>query len=154
MFIVRLVSAGIGLLLAVGASQTSQEPRYTVLPWRSVKNIPGRLAGDQERHGSWEPTADEISSLEMHLDKVSSLRARWWKPDIRIEHPERYFRQYIGVSQGRQRRIYINAFCDDPPPRDWHSRLYVVTDGATCYWQALFDPATKTFSDLTINGRA
>jgi hypothetical protein len=73
---------------------------------------------------------------------------------IRIELPEQYFRQYIGVSHRKQRRIYINAFCDNQPPSDWRDHLYTDIDGATCYWQAVYDPVTKTFSNLTINARA
>jgi hypothetical protein len=77
-----------------------------------------------------------------------------WSSNIRIEHPEQWLRQYIGVSPRKQRRIYINAFCDNQPPSDWRDHLYTVIDGATCYWQALYDPVPKTFSNLTINARA
>jgi hypothetical protein len=82
------------------------------------------------------------------------MKIKGWPAIVRIEHPERYFRQYIGVSHREQRRIYINAFCIDPPPSDWRTHLYTVIDGATCFWQALYDPITKTISDLTINARA
>jgi len=71
-----------------------------------------------------------------------------------VEHSEQYFRQYIGVSHRKQRRIYINAFCDNQPPSDWRDHLYTVIDGTPCYWQAVYDPVTKTFSNLTINARA
>jgi hypothetical protein len=36
---------------------------------------------------------------------------------------------------------------------DWRDHLVVVSDGATCYWLALFGPTTKTFVTLKINAR-
>jgi hypothetical protein len=32
--------------------------------------------------------------------------------------------------------------------------ICTVIDGVTRYWQAVYDPVTKTFSNLTINARA
>ena len=87
--------------------------------------------------------------------QVAELKIRGWEAtNIRIDHPDKYFRQYVGVRHRGKRQIYINAFCDDRPPSDWRTRFYVVIDGATCDWHAFYDPGTKTFSDLTINGRA
>ena len=119
-----------------------------------MPNIPARVMHDVDSHGSWEPSTADIDGLEEGLAHVSELKITGWSSNIHIEHPELYFRQYIGVSHRKQRRIYINAFCDDPPPSDWRDHFYTVIDGAACYWQALYDPATKTFSTLTINARA
>jgi len=73
---------------------------------------------------------------------------------VRIDHPERYFRQYVPVLRSGRKYVYINALCDEPPPEYWRERLVVVADGATCYWQALYDPATRRYSHLMINARA
>ena len=146
---------GFSAFLLVGAAQTPQESRFVVLPSHSVPNIPARVMHDVDSYGSWEPSITDIDGLEAGLDQVSALKITGWSSsNIHIEHPERYFRQYIGVSHRKQRRIYVNAFCDDPQPSDWRVHLYFVVDGATCYWQALYDPVTKTFSNLTINARA
>ena len=148
--------AGLGFsaLLLAGAAQAPQEPRFVVLPSRSVPNISARVMHDVDSYGSWEPSTAEIDGLEARLAQVSALKITGWSSNIHIEHPERYFRQYVGVSHLKQRRIYVNALCDDPPPSDWRTHFYVVIDGATCNWQVLYDPATKTFSNLTINARA
>jgi hypothetical protein len=154
MFVGRLIAVGVAISLCASASTSSQQIKYVVLPWRSVPTIPSRVMGDVERHGSWQPEQTDIDGLEKGLSHISGLNVMGWKSNIHIEHPEQYFRQYVGVSRKGNRQIYINAFCDDPPPTDWRSHLLVVDDGATCYWQALYDPATKTFSNLTINARA
>ena len=134
------------------ATQASQEQRYLVLRSRSVPTIPACYMCDVDSYGSWEPSKAEIDGLEAGLSSITEIKG--WPSKVQIEHPERYFRQYIGVSHRDQRLVYINAFCDDAPPPDWRSHLYLVIDGATCYWQALYDPATKSFSNLTINARA
>ena len=142
------------VLLIVASIQGQTEPRFVVLPSNAALTIPARVMGDVDSHGSWEPTRDDIDGLDGRLSQISRLKITGWSSAIRIEHPERYFRQYIGVTHAGQRRIYINAFCDDPPPSDWRIHLYEVIDGATCYWQALYDPRNKKFSNLTINARA
>ena len=66
---------------------------------------------------------------------------------IHIDHPERYFRQYVAISRAGKRVLYINAFCDENPPAYWRKRLVIVADGATCYWQAFCDEEVFTFDD-------
>ena len=137
-----------------GAAQVTPDRPYAVLPtagWHAA-SMPFQQV-DAGTYGSWHPSSSDIASLESGLSRISDLTAVNWRSSVRIEHPRSYFRQYIGVSNKRAPRIFINAFCDDAPP-NWHNRLVIVMDGGTCFWQALYDPATKKFSDLTINGRA
>ena len=109
----------------------------------------------QGQLSSWTPSQTDIEGLESRLSQISRLKIRGWESTpIRIDHPEKYFRQYVGVKHNGKREIYINAFDDDPPPQDWRTRLYVVSDGDIGYWHAFYDPDTKIFSDLTINYRA
>jgi hypothetical protein len=113
------------------------------------------LLWDKGSYASWTPSQADIEAVEERIPQISGLKIRFYESTpLRIENPERYFRQYVGVTHNGKRQIYINAFCDDPPPSDWRSRLYVVIDGATGYWHVFYDPDTKTFSDLTINARA
>ena len=143
------------LLSALSLAQSGENQRYVVLPPHSQASIPPVLLWDRGSYASWTPSRTEIDELEAKLPQVSGMKIRGWESTpIRIEYPEKYFSQYVGVRHGGKRRIYVNAFSDDPPPPDWHRHLYVVIDGATGYWHAFYDPDTKTFSDLTINGRA
>jgi hypothetical protein len=142
------------LFILVPSTLGQREERFVVLPAGAARTIRARVVGDVDSYGSWQPSKADIDGLESNLAQISQLKITGWSSNIRIEHPERYFRQYIGVTHAQQRRIYINAFCDEPPPPDWRSRFYEVIDGATCDWQALYNPATKRFSNLTINPRA
>lgn len=133
-------------LVVFGCAYAQQEARFVLLP--------ASAAGSIAKEGTWKPTQLDIDGAEASISQVSGLRAEGWSPAIHIDHPERYFRQYVPIFRSKQRRLYVNAFCDEKPPADWRTRLFEVSDGATCYWQALYDPATKTYSQLTINARA
>lgn len=151
--ILRTILAGGLLLTSAPYNQAQQSERYVLLPNREAKSIPARRPGEAFNKTDWKPTAADIAGLEGSLPQIRELKAEGWNSKVRIDHPEKYFRQYVAVSVSGANLIYVNAFCDEPPP-SWHHRVYIVADGATCYWQALYDPATKTFSRLTINARA
>jgi hypothetical protein len=145
------------LLLSLVISAPGQpEPRSVLLPVHEVKAVSDWYSADRAERidGSWNPTQADLNSLEANLSQVSNLEINGWGSRIHINHPEKYFRQYVGVKVSGQNRIFVNAFCGDKPPTDWHDRLFVVMDGATCFWQALYDPALQKFSNLRVNGRA
>ena len=131
---------------STGAQPASEQARkrYIVLP--------GSAAAKMVKGGSWQPTEADIDSLEASLPMVRSLKAENSGRGVRIDHPEQYFRQYVGVVQKRKRLIYINAFCHEVPY--WRQSLVIVLDGGACYWQAFYDPITHAFLSLMINGVA
>jgi hypothetical protein len=108
------------------------------------------------KDGTWEPSMADIYKLEASLRQVSSLKATNWPADsdIRIDHPEQYFRQYVGVTRKGKKLIYVNAFCDAIPISYWRETLVRIMDGGTCCWQAFYDPTVGRFTALTINGVA
>ena len=116
--------------------------------------LPVAAAAGMIRGGGWQPTEAEIGGLEASLPLVPLLRAENWLPryDLRIDHPEQYFRQYIPVINKGKRLIYVNAFRDEIP--DWRQHLVVISDGGTCCWQAYYDPAAHAFLMFRINGQA
>lgn len=132
------------LLMLVINAQAEQAIQFVVLPAHVAKGI--------SRQGTWKPTKADIEGVEANISQVSNLKAEGWSPAIHIDHPERYFRQYVPILRDKQKMVYVNAFCD--APAYWRTQLVVVADGATCYWQALYNPATKKYSHLMINARA
>jgi hypothetical protein len=89
--------------------------------------------------------------MESHLSLISQLRSQSGIEGARIEHPERYYRQYVGIVIGKRRLIYINAFCVEKPPSYWLERLVDVCDGG-CSWGVIYDIEGGEFSDLAMNG--
>lgn len=136
-------------------AQVPEALHYVVLPPHSQAAFAPVLLWDKGSYASWAPSQADLENLEASLSQISELKIRGYESSgFRIEHPDKYFRQYIGVRHRGKRRIYVNAFIDDPPPPYWRTRLYVVIDGAASCWHAFYDPDTKTFSELTINPRA
>jgi len=134
------------IMLLVLAASVEAEPaaHFVVLSARAARGISSQ--------GTWKPTKADIEGAETNLSQVSHLKAEGWGPVVHIDHPERYFRQYVPILRAGQKVIYINAFCD--APAYWRTQFVVVADGATCYWQALYNPATQKYLHLTINARA
>ena len=103
----------------------------------------------------WQPTSADIESAEASLPQISDLKAEnWGNRNNRIDHPEQYFRQYMGVIRSGQRQIYVNAFCARMLSvfPDWQRGLVQAEDGGTCFWQAFFNPAEMKYFTLRING--
>jgi hypothetical protein len=116
--------------------------------------LPVTAAAEMIRGRGWQPTEAEIGGLEASLPLVPHLRAENWlsRYDLRIEHPEQYFRQYIPVLSKGKKLIYVNAFRDETP--EWRQHVVIIMDGGTCCWQAYYDPAAHAFLMFRINGVA
>jgi hypothetical protein len=133
-------------LSILACAQAEQETRFVVLPGAVASSVVAN-------QGTWTPTQNDIDGAEEQILQITTLRPVGWGFEIHIEDPERYFRQYVPVRRAGQQLLYLNAFCDEQPPNYWRKRLVIVADGATCYWQAFYDPKRKSYSNLTINGR-
>lgn len=141
------------ILLLITGVQGQPSERSVLLPSLEVKqaarffDFPGTVTG------VWTPEKPDLDSLETNLGQVTNLPNNWGGR-VRIEHPEQYYRQYLGIMVSGKKRVFIDAFCDLQGMSYWREHLVIVADGATCFWHALFDPDAKKFSDLYINGRA
>jgi hypothetical protein len=131
-------------ILVLGA-QAQQEANFVVLSASAASSITAK-------QGTWKPIKIDINGAEANISQIASMKAENWPPAIHIDNPERYFRQYVPIRRKGRKLLYVNAFCD--APSYWRTKLVIVADGATCYWQALYDPATEMYSHLTINARA
>jgi hypothetical protein len=143
--------------IAIAAAQQSQ--RYAVLPQTEAKSLVGlRLLNSPPRKitGTWEPTQIDVDGLEANLRQVSVLSRQWKSAQWYVDHPERYFRQYLGVLSGGRKLIYVNALCGhlngSQPPSYWRDHYVRVSDGGNCFWNVVYDTSTRTFVDLLVNG--
>lgn len=144
------------LVLAFAAILHGQKRnRSVVLPESAAQQIaqPCSRPGPPKFDGTWKPTDADIHAMESRLTRVSRLRSKSGVIGARIEHPDRYYRQYVGIIVGKRKLIYINAFCDDEPPSYWQERPVNVCDGG-CSWGVVYDIVTGEFSHLELNGVA
>jgi len=109
-------------------------------------------SGPQKVTGSWRPINAQLEILESNLQGISMLRGKkGGLPGAQVKEPSRYYRQYVGVIVESRKLIYVNAICSEPPS-DWTSHLADMCDGSECAWGVLYDPATREFFDLQMNG--
>ena len=152
----RKIMTALLLIILVPNMPGQQQQRSVLLPADEVRAVSNRYSRERSDKitGSWQPTKGDLDGLEANLPQISKLEIYGWDSKIHIDQPDKYFRQYVAVLVGGKKKIFVSAFCDQEPPPDWHDRLFLVIDGATCYWQALYDPLTQMFSNLRINARA
>ncbi|HEY1588271.1 MAG TPA: hypothetical protein VGG00_00960 [Rhodanobacter sp.] len=105
--------------------------------------------------GSWTPTREQLDQLERHLPQLAGLAERQGMSPRDVD-PKASFRQYLGVIVDNRHFIYVNAIAasDLKPPYspDPHIKPVIVCDGGSAFWGVLYDPDTKTFSQLDANG--
>jgi hypothetical protein len=143
--------ASLGFLLlplAIGG----QSLKSVILPSSEVKEISQLCSRNSPIiEGSWNPSVEDVYAMEARLANIEKLPSgKMWRG--RIQHPEQFFRQYVGVIVNGHRAIYINAFPSGTTY--WHSHLVSVCDGGASFWGVLYDVGTRTFSQLEVNGVA
>jgi hypothetical protein len=142
------------LLFFLISDAQGQQQRFVLLPASEAKTVADFYPkkGPEKIDGAWEATKSDLDGLEANLSHISELRGRGRTTGGYIKDPGKYFRQYTAVLQAGQKRIFINAFCESKPAPVWHDRIYIIMDGGSCVWHALYDPATGKFSGLEMNG--
>jgi hypothetical protein len=153
MCIRRVIRAAFLICLMVATATAQTEPRGIVLP-ETVADHARQLCsrpGPPKFDGTWTPTEKLIRIMESRFERISRLRTRSGIVGVRIKHPTRYYRQYLGIVVKKRKFIFINAFCDDTPPEFWHQELVDTCDGG-CSWGVVYDVAVGKFSHLELNG--
>ncbi len=100
--------------------------------------------------GHWKVPATAIETLERDLPKLSSIRSGMFGDFV--SEPSAYFRQYAGITIRGKRFIYISAVRMDAPLPNWRTEPTILCDGGKSAWGALYDPATRGFSQFEFNG--
>ena len=150
-FICVLLVLFCGCILVMAQAQR----RWTLLPESEAEHVKQLCSrpGPPEFQRTWKPTESDIQTMESRLSRISRLRTRSGIVGVRIAHPDRYYRQYLGIIIKNRRFIFINALCDEKPPDSWRERISDVCDGG-CSWGVVYDVATGAFSYLEMNGVA
>ena len=150
----RYLISALLLILVVFATCVGQtKTRWVLLPETEAdhaKQLCSRPAPPKFQ-GTWKPAEADLQTMESRLSRISKLRTQGGIVGVLIEHPDRYYRQYLGIVIDDHKFIFINAFCDDKPDDSWREMLVDVCDGG-CSWGVVYDIATGKFSHLEMNG--
>lgn len=130
------------------ANPAASDPLITIFPASATQAV----ALHEWTAPFWEPSNRQISKLELALPEYLLRNSPIGK--IPSDNFKSYGRQYFGISQNGKKLIYLNAFCDPERFARRKTDLVRVLDGGSCYFHVLYDPETKTFSDVNYNGEA
>jgi hypothetical protein len=142
------------LILLLPASMMGQtKSRAVVLPETAADQVIQLCSrpGPPKFSGAWKPTEADIQKMEAHLSRIAGLRTESGVVGVQIEHPDRYYRQYVGIIIENRKFVFINAFCNDKPTEDWGERIIDYCDGG-CSWGVVYDIGTGKFYPLEMNG--
>jgi len=147
-----LPGCGVVLLLATGA--VAQRDKSTLLPVSEVKAAVNQCSRPSPSNftDTWQPSKEELKEMESRLADIKKLTVLdCCIRGKKIKNPESYFLQYAPIVLDGKKLIYINAVPDFVPGDSWREKAVVICDGGTG-WGVLYDPQTKTFSSLGVNG--
>jgi hypothetical protein len=109
-------------------------------------------------NGTWTLSQSDVDGLESNIGHIADIPfPNSAYKDPQIPHPEKYYRQYAGIILDRRRIIYVNALCESAGKDGesyWREKFVLVFDGGACFWNVRYDPQTKRFSELMVNGVA
>jgi hypothetical protein len=101
--------------------------------------------------GTWQPSQSEIADAKAKLEPYVVAEAKTRRDEL--SPWSEYTFQYQGRQINGRNVIYVNAFCIEPP-EDVERNMVFVFDGGTCFFEAYYDPKTKTFISVRFNGLA
>jgi hypothetical protein len=137
-----VAALGCGPIASLAQSGTALPPTIVILP-----TAPSA--------GGWAP--DEAMVLEAEKALPAYLRAANGGPGSSRKEAQEilsrytaYRRQYSGLTIDGRRVLVVNAFC--AWTGDWRRHPVMVLDGGSCFFQAWFDPKTRKFTLLSVNG--
>ena len=103
--------------------------------------------------GGWDISPEDLVQLEVDFARIAALEAhRCCADGARVPDPLAFHRQVVGVVYDGRRMIYVSAVGKTEPDPSWHAEPVRVCDGGATFWGVLYDPLTREFSELAVNG--
>ncbi len=147
-----------GILLALAATAAlngcAGHARFAVLGPEQGEIVAEQCSRpNPPRHeSSWTPGPEDVLQLEQDLPALQKLVPAAWQDSMPVGDGKAYVRQYFGILAQGRRLIYVNAFREAMANKEWRQYAIVVCDGGSGAWGAVYDPASRSFSDFALNG--
>ena len=143
------------VLVFFGTAAFAQREKSTLLPASEVKAVVKQCSrpSPDDFTDTWQPSKEELTEMESRFAEIKKLTVlECCIIGDKVKDPERYYMQYAGIVLKGKKLIYISAIPGDPGD-SWKEKAVVICDGGTA-WGVLYDPKTKKFSALAVNGIA
>ena len=140
--------------LSLCVSSFAQREKSVLLPASEAKNITRQCSrpSPEKFSDTWQPSKDEIKEMESNFSQIKKLKVKdCCIVGAQIENPEEYYMQYMGIIVDGEKLIYISAIGTSKPSDGWKEFAFTICDGGNA-WGVLYNPKTKKFYDLAING--
>ncbi|CAN5170800.1 hypothetical protein BH09BAC6_BH09BAC6_28530 [soil metagenome] len=70
-----------------------------------------------------------------------------------IRNPEKFYKQFIAVINSKgEKEVWVNCCCTLYNRKDWKTKIFLVMDGGSCFFNLKINLSTNTVYDLMING--
>ena len=129
---------------------TEQESVRDVIIHADTVDLDSVLININDFEDLWTSTDDDVLQLEAGLADYLEQNAQPEHTRIWQELAD-YKRQYVGIVQDGQAKIYANFFCEGD---NSDTTLVIVLDGGDCYFHVLYNVEEEQFSYLSVNGEA
>ncbi len=141
--------------LLLGACQLIQSPR--VIEGDDFAGIifPAQTSGPLYvgETGFWTPMPTDVQALEAGLeDFLNASKDARVDTELLARLPT-YTRQYVGIVEAGQHKIYALYYCNFPIA-DLQESVQLVSDAGNCFFQLKYNVQDRSFSELTVNGEA
>lgn len=154
----RLCGAVLALACAAAIAGCAGNVRSAVLGPEQAEVVAEQCSrpNPPRYESTWLPALQDIQQLEQDLPALNALVPAGGAMQVgdAVAAGGGYYRQYFGIVVHGRRLIYVNAFVESMyRSTDWKHYAIVVCDGGAGAWGALYDPASRSFSDFAFNGR-
>ncbi|MGB3307671.1 MAG: hypothetical protein WBA63_15905 [Thermomicrobiales bacterium] len=102
--------------------------------------------------GTWQPDKADIEELESHIEEAAAHGSSP-SQQPRPESLDGYVRQYAGIIENGEKKIFVNGMCHVDSDA-WKHEPYIVMDGGPCYFTAVYNVETEEFELFRYNGDA
>ena len=145
------------LIFLLSYSAFAQRDKSVLLPESEAKDLINQCSRPSPSNfdKTWKPTEANVKTMESKFADVKKLKVEGCcLRGARIENPEHFYMQYVGIIIKGKKFIYINAFAGSEPPKYWKEKAVIVCDGGKGFWGILYNVEAGKFSELAVNGEA
>ena len=106
----------------------------------------------------WQPAPEQLRDFERQLALILEAERSGYRSELTdIGRPglfHSYGVQFIGFERDGRRLIKANGFCNRELFAKASSSWILVLDGGECFFEATYDPATRTIESFGFHGVA
>lgn len=138
---------------SIGQEYTFKPNYSTILNSEKGKEVMNQYTRcvPQNISGFWNLTQSDINKLENNFKKIQNLKSSKCGVEGSISDLNIYLFQYIGITIGSKKLLYINAFASRDSKNVWKTEPVKACDGGIYFWGAIFDLETLEFNNLEFN---